>query len=170
MARRLDCCPFHPEGGCGLEKLGSYKRVEPVGARVARWWCPKKRQSISLLPSFLAARLTGTLDEVERVVETVEAKGGVAAAVDELHPPDADAAIALPGALRSVRRRVKAVRTALISIATLLPERFTGLKPTLVAFRERLGGGPVLTRLREIAESHLGALPAPLGFRTRGTT
>lgn len=30
----LDRCPFHPEGGCGVEKLGSYGRVEPPGARL----------------------------------------------------------------------------------------------------------------------------------------
>ncbi len=33
--------------------------------RVARWWCPVARKAISLLPSFLAARRSGTLDEVE---------------------------------------------------------------------------------------------------------
>jgi hypothetical protein len=31
-------CPFHPEGGCGLHKLGTYPHVEPEGVRVARWW------------------------------------------------------------------------------------------------------------------------------------
>ena len=165
----LDRCPFHPEGGCGLERLGSYERVEPPGARIPRWWCPKQRESISLLPSFLAARLQGTLAAVEQVVATVEAAGGIAAAVDALHPPDAEEPIGLAGALRSIRRRVWAVRTALIAIATLLPERFAGVRPTLAAFRKVLGGDAVLVQLRELAERHLGALPVPLGFRARAT-
>jgi len=165
----LDGCPFHPEGGCGLEKLGSYERIEPPGARIPRWWCPKQRESISLLPSFLAARLRGTLAAVERVVATVEAAGGVSAAVDAVHPPDAEEPIGLAGALRSIRRRVRAVRAALLAVATLPPDRFPGVPPTLAAFREALGGDGVLVRLRELAQRHLGALPTPLGFRARGT-
>ncbi|HQW38538.1 MAG TPA: hypothetical protein PLO00_07465 [Usitatibacteraceae bacterium] len=165
----LDGCPFHPEGGCGLEKLGSYRRVEPPGARIPRWWCPKRRESISLLPSFLAARLRGTLADVERVVAMVEAAGGVSAAVDAVHPPDAEKPVGFVGALRSIRRRVRAVRAALTAIATLLPERFAGVAATLAAFREVLGGDAVLVRLREVAERHLGALPTPLGFRARAS-
>ncbi|HEY6559472.1 MAG TPA: hypothetical protein VI072_19445 [Polyangiaceae bacterium] len=164
----LDRCPFHPEGGCGVEKLGSYGRVEPAGARIPRWWCPKQRESISLLPSFLAARLTGTLADVERVVEAVEAAGSIAAAVDAVHPPDAEKAVGLVCALRSIRRRVRAVRAALLAIATLMPERFAAVSPpTLAAFREALGGDGVLVRLREFAERYLGVLPVPLGFRAR---
>src|SRR5690606_7805967 len=165
----LDRCPFHPEGGCGLEKLGSYARVEPPGARIPRWWCPKRRESISLLPSFLAARLRGTLAEVEHVVAAVEAADGISAAVDAVHPPDADKPVGLVGALRSIRRRVRAVRAALIAMATLLPERFEGVPTTLTAFGEVLGEvtGAVLVRLRELAQRHLSALPAPLGFRAR---
>ena len=87
----LDVCPFHPDGGCGVEKLGSYPRVEPVGVRIPRWWCPKQRASVSLLPSFLAARLSGTLAAVQDIVAAVERAGSIAAAVDVVHPPDARA-------------------------------------------------------------------------------
>lgn len=163
----LVCCPFHQEGGCGLEKLGTYGRADPAGARIPRWWCPKERASISLLPSFLAARLSGTLAAVEDVVAKVEAAGSVAAAVDVVHPPDADRAVGLACALRSIRRRVAAIRAALLAIATLMPGRFVGVLPTLASFRERLGTEQVLVVVRELAEPHLGALPVPLGFGPR---
>lgn len=165
----LDACPFHPERGCGLQKLGSYGRVEPPGVRVPRWWCPIARASISLLPSFLAARLSGTLAAVEEVVAAVESAGGVSAAVEAVHPPDREDAIGLVCALRSIRRRVRAVRAALLAIATLMPERFGGVGPTLAAFRAALAMDAVLVTLREMAERHLGALPVPLGFRARGS-
>jgi hypothetical protein len=164
----LACCPFHPEGGCGLEKLGTYARVEPPGTRIPRWWCPKRRASISLLPAFLAARFSSTLAAVEDVVAAVE-EGGVTAAVDEIHPPTAPNAVGLVCALRSIRRRFSAVRAALLAIVTLMPDRFEGVAPTLTAFREAIRSQPVLVALREIASRHLGALPAPLGFGARST-
>ena len=163
----LDSCPFHPDGGCGVEKLGSYGRAEPAGVRVPRWWCPKQRASVSLLPSFLAARLSGTLAAVEAVVVAVEVAGSVAAAVDVVHPPEADNALGLAGALRSIRRRVRAVRSALIAIATLMPDDFAGVGPTIAAFREALARQPVLVALRERCARYLSALPVPLGLRTR---
>lgn len=163
----LECCPYHPEGGCGLEKLGSYRRVRPAGLRIARWWCPKQRGSISLLPSFLAARLSGTVAEVEDVVAAIEHAGSVTAAVDVVHPPEAEDAVGLVGALRSMRRRLRAVRAVLLAVATLLPERFTGVLPTLAAFRAAMACARVLVPLRELAARYLPSLPAPLGFRTR---
>jgi len=165
----LDRCPFHPEGGCGLQKLGSYGRVEPGGVRVPRWWCPKQGVSISLLPSFLAARLSGTLGSVEAVVSAVEDAGSIAAAVEVVHPADAEQPVGLVCALRAIGRRVRAVRAALIAIATLMPERFAGVRPTLRAFRAALGCRHVLIKLREIAERYLDALPIPIGLRPRGS-
>lgn len=150
--------------------MGSYRRVSPPGARVPRWWCPKARASISLLPSFLAARLSCTLAAVERVVAAVEVAGSVGAAVDVVHAPDAAGVVlGFAGAVRSIRRRVAAVRAALVAIATLLPERFVGVGPTLSQFRATLGVTEVLVVLRKVAERHLGSLPTPLGFRTWGS-
>lgn len=163
----LDHCPFHPEGGCGVERLGTYPRVEPAGAQIPRWWCSKAQRSISLLPSFLAARLRGTLVEVEAVVDAVERAGGIAAGVDAARPPDEEDAIGLAGALRWVGRRVRAVRAALVAAATLRPDRFAGTRPTLAAFRQVLGPGNVLSVLRDLVERHLAMLPAPFGFRAR---
>lgn len=163
----LECCPLHPEGGCGLERLGTYGRVTPVGVRVPRWWCPKARCSISLLPAFLAARLSGTLAQVEAAVAVVEETGGVAAAVDRVRPPDRDDAIGLAGALRWLRRRVVAVRAALKAALTLIPDRFMGLSPTLAAFGTRLGSTQVLVALRGLLRRYLGSLPTPVGFGAR---
>ena len=163
----LDHCPFHADGGCGLERLGTYGRVAPAGVRVPRWWCPKQRKSISLLPSFLSARLSGTLAEVEEAVTKVEEAGGIAMAVEAVRPPDTDDAVALPGALRWLRRRVAAVRATLIACVTLMPERFAGVVPTLEGFRKALSAERVLVMLRALVERYLGGLPAPVGFRAR---
>ena len=160
-------CPFHPQGGCGLRKLGTYGRVQPEGVRVARFWCPRAGRSVSLLPAFLAARMAGTLDEVEAAVHAVEQAGSIAAAVEQVHPADAERAIGPVCAQRSIRRRLRSVRAALLAVVTLMPERFRGIAPTITALREALGTDRVLVAVRCIAERHLGALPTPLGFRHR---
>lgn len=160
-------CPLHPQGGCGLQKLGTYGRVRPVGARVARFWCPAARVSISLLPAFLAARMSGTLDEIEAVVRTVERSGGLAAAIDIVHPADVKRPIGPVCAARWIRRRLQAVRAALLAIVSLLPERLAGIAPTVTALREALGTDRVLVALRGLAARHWIALPVPLGLRTR---
>jgi hypothetical protein len=162
----LEQCPFHPEGGCGLERLGTYPRVEPIGARIVRWWCPREGASISLLPSFLAARCRGTLDAIEHVVARVEAIGS-ARALEEIHPADAENALSLEGARRSIRRKVVAVKAALLALVTLLPERLGGVAPTVSALRAHLGTESVLVALRKLGERYLGALPVPLGLRPR---
>jgi hypothetical protein len=136
---------------------------------VPRWWCPTQGASISLLPSFLAARFSGTLAEVEAVVDAVERAGSVSAAVEAVYPADAERAIGLTCAKRALRRRVRAIRAALLAIATLLAERFAGVAPTLAAFREVLGLHGVLGALRREARRRLGALPVPLGFRARAS-
>jgi hypothetical protein len=162
-------CPFHPEGGCGVERLGSYPRVRPAGVRVARFWCPREGASVSILPAFLAARLMGTLDEVEAAADAVSATGSVARATDVVHPPDAPVPLSYDAAIASVRRRVRAVRAVLLAAITLLPARFAGLAPTLVAFRERLGVSRVLVTLRTLAEPIMSALPVPLGVHHRSS-
>jgi hypothetical protein len=165
----LCACPFHPEGGCGLQKLGTYGRVSPPGTRVARWWCPAAGKSVSLLPTFLACRLSGTLDEVEAVVAAVEQVGGLAPAVESVHPADAEDAIGLEGARRSMRRRVRAVHAALLAIVTLMPDRFAGIESTVTGLRAALSTKRVLVALRELAARHLPALPTPLGFCARAS-
>jgi hypothetical protein len=162
----LERCPLHPEGGCGLGGHGSYPRVRPAGIRVARLRCPKAGVTISLLPDFLAARLSGTLAEVEQAVEAAERAKSLEGAAGRARPADVSDAVTLPSALRWLRRRLSPVRTALLALVTLLPELF-GCAPTIAGLRERLGVSSVLIALRARAEQQLGALEAPLGFRAR---
>ena len=164
----LERCPLHPEGGCGLAAHGSYPRVRPVGVRVARLLCPKAGVTISLLPDFLAAQLSGTLAEVEHAVEAVDDATSREAAAEAIRPAAAPDAVTLPSALRWLRRRLVSVRAALLAAVTLVPVLLE-CPPTLSAVRERLGVSETLVALREVAAAHLGAICAPVGFRPRAT-
>ena len=54
-------CPWHPAGGCGFCRHGTYERVRPPGTLIARWYCPKARRTVSALPDCLASHYSGTL-------------------------------------------------------------------------------------------------------------
>ncbi len=86
--------PLHPQGGAGLARHGTSARISPPGTLVGRWYCPTGRRRFSLLPDCLAARLTGTLVEVEAVVRIAEQAPSLEAACAELRLdielPDAD--------------------------------------------------------------------------------
>lgn len=158
----LPRCPRHPKGGCGFSRHGTYERVSPPGTRIARWYCRAGHCTFSRLPDCLAARLSGTLAEVEVVVCAVEQAAGLEAAGEGLRLD-----IGRPGALRWVPRGVQAVHAALHLLKGLLPELFAAGPATLTAFAEHLGVGAVLRALRQIAAAFLHRLPAPLGFRPR---
>lgn len=162
----LDCCPLHPRGGCGFERHGTYARVEPAGMQVARWYCPMGKTTFSLLPDCLASRLSGSLDAVEEVVASVEAKmaqgASLEAAAGALRPDLMD----LRSAVRWLRRRLVPVRMVLLALVTLLPGRL-GNEPALRAVREALGTEQALVRLREIGRKHLASLAPPVGFGPR---
>jgi hypothetical protein len=162
----LDECPFHPAGGCGLRHHGSYPRVHPASARVARFLCPVRGETISLLPSFLAARLPATLDEIEAVIDAVEASPSIAVAVETTRPADAGRAVTSISAARWVRRRRRPILAALVALVTLVPELW-GCAPTLTAIRARLGQARVLVALRQLGHAHLRALSPPLGLHAR---
>ena len=161
----LDRCPLHSRGGCDFERHGTYPRVAPAGMQIARWYCPTGHTTFSLLPDCLASRLSGSLDAVEDVVATVEAKvaagSSIEAAAGEIRPD-----IELPGALRWVRRRLSPVRMVLLALVTLMPGRL-GSEPRLHAVREALGTEQALVRLREIGGKHLASLAPPVGFGPR---
>jgi hypothetical protein len=175
---RIECCPLHPQGGCGFSAHGTYDRVEPPGTKIRRWYCPRGGVTFSALPDCLSARLSGTLAALEAQVRCVEQAPSLAQAVrDERYE------VGWPAVLRYFGRRVRHVHGALQAIKGLYPERFAAAVATVTDFarvleqpRERTRTTPtptspptrpigsVLERLREVAWRHLGQLPAPLGF------
>jgi hypothetical protein len=160
----LVCCPLHPDGGCGFARHGTYARKTPRGTLIARWYCREGRCTFSLLPDHLAARFPGTLPQIERVVETVEAAPSLEAAAAVLRPDP----ITLPSALRWIGRRVAPVRALLVVLIGMFPQLLLGCTPSLGAVRERLGAVELLGGLRALTCVHLQALSSPLGFRHRG--
>lgn len=155
----LPYCPNHPRGGCSFARHGTYPRKTPAGTQIARWYCPESHTTFSLLPDCLAARLPGTLDELEEVVATAERAPSLEAAANRLRLD-----IELPGALRWLRRRIHLVQRCLVVVIGLLPDRLAGCAAQLTAVRERLGHDAVLTLLRALVAEQLSHLPVPLGF------
>jgi len=131
-----------------------------MGARVARCYCPESHETFSLLPDCLAARLSGDLDEVEQVVVAVEESRSIEAAASVLRPD-----IELPGAVRWVGLRKRAVHTALLALVTALPGQL-GTVPRVVAVRAELGTVRALVTVREIGAAHLRSVRRPLGFQS----
>ena len=133
--------------------------------QIARWYCRTGNTTFSLLPDCLASRLSGTLDAVEEVVATVEAKVAAGSSIEKA-AGEIRSDIELPGAVRWVRWRLGAVRMVLLALVTLMPGRL-GNEPRLGSVRKVLGTEQVLVRLREIGAAHLGALAPPVGFGPR---
>lgn len=157
-------CPLHPEGGCGLRKVGYYNRVEPAGLRVAYWHCPLGHRVFSLLPDFAAAHVSSSLAVIEQVVERFDQ-----CRRDEYMDSESAAACVGPAterasAVRWVNRRRRWVQATLAIAVGLLPV-LAGCEPSLEGVRAVLGGSIVLVRLREAAAAHLAQMPAPLGFK-----
>jgi len=155
----LNACPLHPEGGCSLARHGTYSRKLPPGTKIARWHCPEGHTTFSLLPDCLAARLPGSLIEIEIVLSQVQASPSQEAAADNIREN-----IELAGALRWIRRRIFLIQASLAMLIKLLPDLPKEPTPTLSYFQELLGLQFVLPELRGHAHSHLGILPPPIGF------
>jgi hypothetical protein len=156
----LERCPRHPHGSCGFARHGSYPRVEPPGARIARWRCPGSQTTFSLLPDCLASRLSSTLREVEAVAAAVEATEESVERVAHRLRPD----IGTQGAVRWVRRRVQGAALALLAVKGLRPDVLAGAEPNLQGFRVVLGVEHVLPALRELTGAQVTAVPAPIGL------
>ena len=134
------------------------ERVKPANIRVARWYCPREKRTISALPDCLASHRSGTLDECEAIVCTLENAISIEAACRDLRTE-----IELPGVLRYVARLIRDIYRALVAIKGLFPLRFSG-NPTLSDFSQQLQTQTVLMDLRSIASDFLTQLPTPIGF------
>lgn len=156
---KLDKCPLHPGGGCRFARHGTYERKIPFGVKIARWYCPDGHQTFGLIPDCLSSRLSGSLSDVEAVVDQVEKSPSQNAAADKIRLD-----IELPGTLRWLRRRLFLVKVSLIMLITFFPSLFSGCTPTIHCFRDVLEVEQILPCLRKIACSHLYLLPPPLGF------
>jgi hypothetical protein len=156
---KLDCCPFHPEGGCTLAKHGTYPRKFPEYCLIARWYCPKAHQSISLLPDAFACRFPGTLTEVEEVVNTAESSLSSEQAAAALRPE-----ITLTSALRWLRRRIKHVYNTLTTVKGIVGST---CPPVLKLWRKHYSTTNLLLHLRILVADHLHAFPPILGFGPR---
>lgn len=156
----LECCPLHPQGGCGFARHGTYARAEPAGAHIARWYCRQGHCTFSLLPDCLAARFTGTLAAFEEAVACAEQSESLERTADRLRPEVTD----LFAAVRWLRRRRTLLRHVFSVLRGLLPELFADCLAQVDVFRSRLGCDCALVRLRAMAAPWLGVLPPPLGF------
>ena len=142
---------------------GTYGRKFPAGVRVRRYLCPGSGQTVSLLPTCLAAHWSGALSAIEQAVREAGQARSQSAAAERLRP----GYIGLAGALRWLRRRVRAVRALLTAMRTVCPQQCGQLEPELEAFRARFGDESVLAQLRVLAGPSLRSLPAPVGFQRR---
>lgn len=157
-------CPWHPEGGCGFCRHGTYQRVKPHGTLIARWYCRKAQRTLSALPDHLASHYSGTLAELEVHVRAVENAPSRAAAAQHQRTD-----IELPGALRYLCRLSRAVQSALRIIRGLDPQMFQQFEPTLSSFSAQLGTETTLATLRDHYARYLAQLPTPLGFNPSRT-
>jgi hypothetical protein len=159
---KLNCCPLHPEGGCGFARHGTYRRKFPDGAKITRWYCAKGHTTFGLLPDCLSSRLSGSLIEVEAVIVEVENSPSQEAAADKLRPDTG-----FVGVLRWIRRRISLVRSTLIMLIELFPTLLADCQPTISSFRFALNVEYVLPELRAHAALYLHILPPPIGFGPR---
>lgn len=155
----LSCCPWHPEGGCGFCRHGTYPRVRPRGTLIARWYCPVERRTVSALPDALASHFSGTLADIEAHVLATEL-GLSMESVAMTRRLEID----LPGALRYLSRLCKTVHKALNICRGLNPQLLCAAQPTITGFSVLLEGSNVLMSLRQHVVRHLPQLPTPLGF------
>lgn len=158
---RLPVCPMHPGGGCGYARHGTYERKRPSVMYVARWYCRQAHTTISLLPQFMAARLPGTMAELEKVVAVAEQARSLEKAANQLRTDD----VALASAMRWVRRRVRAAHRNLVVVLGLRPDLFGGVTPTVTALRAHLRQPDVLVACRQLAGPQLVHLAGPVGLQ-----
>ena len=162
--------PPAPAGRLRVCRPWHLQRVNPPGTRIRRWYCSLAGVTFSALPDCLCARLSGTVQELERGGavggKVLVARGGrCAKCAARLSCPACCASLA--GGCATFIGRCRAIKG-------LYRKTFAAALPTVTDFARvlgvdggnvhRLGIESVLVHLRQIASQHLAALPAPLGF------
>ena len=160
MARRNRAALPLAQAGLRAGPHGTYERRTPEGTRIRRFCCRQSGRTVSLLPDCLAARLPGTLEDVEATVRRAEQAPSLAAAGLEARPEYMD----MGAAEHWTSRRLRPVQQFLELLRTLYPQRFGAVEPTVIAFGAALGTAAVLAHLRAVAAKQLRTLPAPVGF------
>ena len=115
--------------------------------------------TFSLLPDCLAARLSGTLLEVEVVLNKVQDSPSQEAAANEIRDD-----IGFIGALRWIRHRIFLTQVALNMLIGLLPSLPKNCTPKISHFQYFFNVQFVLPGIREHIASYLQVLPPPIGF------
>jgi hypothetical protein len=131
--------------------------------RIPRFLCPVTRRTISLLPEFMACKLTGTLADLEKAVTVAEEARTQADAIRVLRPDDVVFSVVLSPAKRWLRRRQRWVAKTLRAAVTLLALDISA-PLTLAKVRAHLGVGVVLLELRRRTARQIQALAAPVGL------
>ncbi len=103
-----------------MAQSGAGRRPHP-GLPLPAGTCPQSHTPCSLLPDCVAARLPGTLPELETAADQV-----------------GRARLELPGATRGLRRRVRLGQQVLRPVIGLLPQHLAGCRAELTACRQRL--------------------------------
>ena len=131
--------------------------------RIARWYCAPCHTTFSALPDCLAARLPGSLREVEDAVVALDEGGNPTAAARRVFDGTYDCA----NARRWIRCRSGAVAMCLVIIRGILPALFAGCDASITGLRLHCGTVTVLVDLRRACSGQLQGLPGPVGFHPR---
>ena len=160
----LSSCPNHPKGGCSLARHGTYTRKCGRGriARIARWYCADSHTTFSLLPDCLAARMPGSLRQLEQIAAAIEQDQEPLEVMR--HIRDNAKYVESAAQLRWLARQLSALQRVLVTVCGLLPDVFAGCPPAVLPMRAALDAPWLLSALREHCAEHLQYLPPPLGF------
>jgi hypothetical protein len=130
--------------------------------------------TFSLIPDCLAARMPGTLEQVEQAAAGVQRARQQGASLEQqaeaLRPPsESPDAVEPRSAVAWMKRRHRAVVVALVGVIAVMPEVFEACEPTLAAVSERVDdGNGVLLALRRMAGERLGEIPTSVSVGPKG--
>ena len=113
-------------------------------ARIPRWHCPDAHKTWSLLARCFAARLPGTLDELEAAALAAETEPSLRAAAERARPGHA---VTEAANRRWLKGRRDLTAACLVTVITLLPELFAGCEPSVTALRACLGTARLIFRI-----------------------